>query len=39
VQSFPGNVIAGVFKFKEMELFELEEGEREVAEKAPEVKF
>lgn len=39
VQSFPGNIIANVFKFNEMELFELEEGEREAAEKPVEVKF
>jgi len=39
VQSFPGNIIANVFKFKEMELFELSEDEREAAEKPVEVKF
>lgn len=39
VQSFPGSIIANVFKFEEMNLFELSEDEREVAEKAPEVKF
>lgn len=39
IQSFPGNIVANAFKFKEMELFELEEGERAVAEKAPVVNF
>jgi LemA protein len=26
IESFPGNVIAGIFRFKKMEFFELEEG-------------
>jgi LemA protein len=38
VESFPNNIIAGVFKFVKMELFELSDGEEE-ARKAPEVKF
>lgn len=36
VESFPGNIIAGVFKFSKMELFELEE---EAAKNPVEVKF
>ncbi len=38
VESFPGNVIAGVFKFSKMELFELGEGEG-AARNPVEVKF
>lgn len=38
VQSFPGSVVAGMFKFQEMEYFELEGGE-EAARKPVEVKF
>lgn len=38
VQHFPANLIAGMFKFKEEELFDLEE-KREEMEKAPEIKF
>lgn len=36
IESFPGNIIAGVFKFSKMELFELEE---ESAKNPVEVKF
>lgn len=36
IESFPGNIIAGVFKFSKMELFELEE---EAAKNPVEVKF
>jgi hypothetical protein len=35
---FPGNIIAGMFKFTKMEFFQLEEGE-EAAKKPVEVKF
>ncbi len=38
VESFPGNIIANIFKFAKMEFFELEGGE-EVARKPVEVKF
>lgn len=37
IQSFPGNLISGAFKFSEMELFDLPDGD--VAEKPVEVKF
>ena len=30
IESFPSNIIAGMFNFKKMELFEIEEGERSV---------
>lgn len=39
IESFPGNVIAGMFKFTKEAFFELDEAEAEVANKAPEVKF
>jgi len=39
IESFPGNIIAGMFKFKKETFFELDEAEAEVAKKAPEVKF
>jgi LemA protein len=39
VEIFPSNVIANMFSFKSFELFELEEGEKVAANKAPEVKF
>lgn len=38
IQSFPGNIIAGMFGFKEMEYFELGEGE-EAAREPVQVKF
>ncbi|TAL49184.1 LemA family protein [Patescibacteria group bacterium] len=38
LESFPGNVIADIFKFAKMEFFELEEGER-AARSPVEVKF
>jgi LemA protein len=38
VDMFPGNIIAGFFKFVKMEFFQLEEGE-EAAKKPVEVKF
>jgi len=39
IQVFPSNIIASMFSFKEFDLYELEEGEKEAANKAPEVKF
>jgi LemA protein len=39
LQSFPNNLIANLFKFSQVEYFELEEGEREAAKKPPEVRF
>ncbi len=39
VQTFPVNMIAGMFGFKQREFFELGEEEQAKAEKAPEVKF
>jgi len=39
IQSFPSNVVAGMFNFKTREFFELEGDEAAAAEKAPEVKF
>ena len=39
VQQFPSNIIAGMFGFKEEEFYEVSEEERDVMEKAPEVKF
>ncbi len=38
-QSFPNSIIANLFKFPEFEYYELEEDEKEKAEKPPEVKF
>lgn len=37
VESFPGNIIAGIFKFKKMDLFDL--ADDDVAQKNVEVKF
>jgi len=39
VQQFPANLIAGPLGFKTEPFFELSEGEKELVEKAPEVKF
>jgi len=39
IEVFPSNIIAGMFSFKQFELFELAEEEKEAANKAPEVKF
>ena len=39
IQQFPANLIAGNFGFKEEEFYEVEDEEREVMEKAPDVKF
>ena len=39
VQSVPSNVIAGMFKFREEEYFEIDEAERATVEQAPHVDF
>ena len=39
IQSFPSNIIAKMFSFKVREFFELEEAEKETAEKPVDVKF
>lgn len=39
IQTFPHNVIAGMFNFKNRDFFEVEESEREAANKPTEVKF
>lgn len=39
IQTFPANVIAGMFGFKNREFFDVEESEREAANKPTEVKF
>jgi LemA protein len=39
IQQFPANLIAGPFGFKTEEFYEVDEAEREVMEKAPDVKF
>lgn len=39
IQTFPSNVIAGMFGFKVREFFELSDSEQEAAEKPVEVKF
>jgi len=39
IQTFPGNVIAGMFNFKSRDFFELSEAEQKTAEKPVEVKF
>lgn len=39
IQTFPTNVVAGMLKFVNREFFELDESEREAAEKPVEVKF
>jgi len=39
IQSFPSNIVAGMFHFQAREFFELEGDEAAAAEKAPEVKF
>ena len=39
VKSFPSNLVANMFQFKEAHFFELGEAEREAVQKAPEVKF
>ena len=39
VQSFPSNIIAGMFGFKKEPMFEIPASDRAVHEKAPEIKF
>jgi LemA protein len=39
IQSFPGNLIASIFRFASMEFFQLEESEAAAAQKPVEVKF
>lgn len=39
VQTFPGNILAGMFGFHKEPMFEIPEAERAVYDKAPEVKF
>jgi LemA protein len=39
IQTFPSNIVAGMFKFASREFFELGESEQEQAEKPVEVKF
>ena len=39
IESFPGNIIAGMFKSSKRELFELNEKDKAVMEKAVEVNF
>lgn len=39
VQTFPGNLIAGMFGFRKEPMFEIAETERAAVEKAPEIKF
>jgi LemA protein len=39
IESFPANIIAGMFKFKNMELFELNETDKKVMDKPVEVNF
>ncbi|MEM9468875.1 MAG: LemA family protein [Pseudomonadota bacterium] len=39
VQQFPANLIAGTFGFKTEEFFDVSDAEREVLEKAPDIKF
>lgn len=39
IQTFPANIVAGMFKFQNREFFNVDESEREAAEKPVEVKF
>tara|TARA_Y100000114_G_scaffold154645_1_gene177083 strand:+ start:15426 stop:15989 length:564 start_codon:yes stop_codon:yes gene_type:complete len=39
IQTFPANVVAGMFKFTNRDFFDVDENEREAAEKPVEVKF
>lgn len=39
IQTFPSNIIAGMFKFESREFFELTEAEQKIAEKPVDVKF
>ena len=39
VQTFPSNIVAGMFNFKTLEMFEINEAQREQIEKAPKASF
>ena len=39
VQTFPGNIFAGIFGFKKDAMYEIEASQRAAVEKAPEIKF
>ena len=39
VQTFPGNIFAGMFGFKKEAMYEIEASQRAAVEKAPEIKF
>jgi LemA protein len=39
VQRFPANILAGMFRFKEVEFFKLDAGEAAAVRQAPQVKF
>jgi len=39
IEMFPAKIIAGMFGFKKQMMFDLGDSEREVLQKAPEVKF
>ena len=39
IQTFPSNLIAGIFNFKNRDFYQLEEAEQKLAEKPTEVKF
>ncbi|HEX9827841.1 MAG TPA: LemA family protein [Flavobacteriaceae bacterium] len=39
VQTFPSNIVAGMFNFKTLEMFEINEAQREQFEKAPKASF
>jgi len=39
VQLFPGNIVAGLFRFEKGEFFELEEAEADMVKRAPKVQF
>lgn len=39
IESFPSSIVASIFGYKQMELFEIEESQAEKAKEAPEVEF
>jgi len=39
IESFPSNIVAGIFGFKKKELFQIDESQAETAKKTPEVDF
>src|SRR3989344_4425599 len=39
IESFPSNIVASIFSYKQMELFEMEESQAEKAKEAPNVDF